>query len=178
MKNNSIEFQTISMFQNTFVALDVETTGLSPIINELIEVSAIKYEGAKKVDTFSTLIKPKERIPKKITEITGITNEMVESSPFVEQVMPKLIQFVSYHTIVAHNAAFDMSFLQKFSGGKFKNNEVVDTVELSRQMHPNLQNHKLGTVAKYLGITEDGFHRAEFDCECCARIYMKYLGVI
>ena len=178
MKAKIQEFQTISLFQNTFVALDVETTGLSPIINELIEVSAIKYQGSEKVDTFSTLIKPKERIPKKITEITGITNEMVEDAPPVEQIMPELLKFVSYNTIVAHNAAFDMSFLQKFSGGKFKNNEIIDTVELSRQMHPSLKNHKLDTVAKHLGITEDGFHRAEFDCECCAKIYMKYLGVI
>ena len=87
-----------------FVAIDVETTGLSPINNELIEVSAIKYEGTKKIDTFSTLIKPKVSIPYYITNITGITNEMVQSSPKVEEIMPLLIDFIGDNPIVAHNA--------------------------------------------------------------------------
>lgn len=163
--------------EKIFVAIDTETTGLSPVFNELIEVSAIKYEGRKKLDTFSTLIKPKIEIPYRITQITGITNEMVQNAPSVEEVMPALIKFIGSLPIVAHNASFDMGFLQNNSNGSFSKNEVIDTVRLSRKMHPGLPNHKLGTVSRYLGITEDGFHRAEFDCECCARIYMKYLGI-
>lgn len=163
--------------QKIFIAIDTETTGLSPIYNELIEVSAIKYRGNKKIETFSTLIKPKQEIPFNITRITGITNEMVEDAPEIEEVMPNLIEFIGDNTIVAHNASFDMGFLQNNSNHSFENNPVVDTVKLSRRMHPELPNHKLGTVAKYIGIKEDGFHRAEFDCECCAQIYMKYLGI-
>lgn len=168
----------ISSYEDMFVAVDVETTGLSPVYNELIEVSAIKYNGCKRIDTFSTLIKPSSEVPYHITRITGITNEMVEKSPGVETVMPELIDFIGDLTIVAHNACFDMGFLQNYSDQSFKENKVVDTVRLSRKMHPGLPNHKLGTVAKHIGIEEDGFHRAEFDCECCARIYMKYLGLI
>lgn len=158
-----------------FVAIDVETTGLSPLYNELIEISAIKYEGNKKVDTFSTLIKPKKEISKTITNITGITNKMVSNSPTVEEVMPKLITFIGENPIVAHNAHFDYSFLQNNSNMSFSKNRVIDTVALSRKMLPNLPNHKLNTVARCIGIQEDGFHRAEFDCECCAQIYIKYL---
>ena len=99
--------------KNIFVAIDVETTGLSPITNELIEVSAIKYDGNKRIDTFSTLIKPKVRIPYYITNITGITNDMVEEAPEVEEVMPELIDFVGDLPIVAHNANFDYKFIQK-----------------------------------------------------------------
>lgn len=164
--------------ENIFVALDTETTGLSPIYNELIEISAIKYKGKEKVGTFSTLIKPKAKIPYAITRITGITNEMVANSPNIERVMPNLIKFIGETTIIAHNANFDLRFLQENSNGSFSKNKVIDTVKLSRQMHPFLPNHKLATVAKYIGITEEGFHRAEFDCECCAKIYMKYLGLI
>jgi len=98
--------------EEIFVAVDVETTGLSPIENELIEVSAIKYRGGQKIDTFSTLIKPKTRIPYYITNITGITNEMVKKSPEVEEVMPQLIDFIGESSIVAHNANFDYKFLQ------------------------------------------------------------------
>lgn len=158
-----------------FVAVDVETTGLSPLANELIEISAIKYKGIEKIDTFSTLIKPKSRIPYYITNITGITNEMVVNSPIVEEIMPKLVNFIGESPIVAHNANFDYSFLQSYSNNSFSKNQVIDTVRIGRKLFPSLPNHKLGTVAKHIGIMEDGFHRAEFDCECCAKIYIKSL---
>lgn len=158
-----------------FVAIDVETTGLSPVYNELIEVSAIKYEGAKKVGTFSTLIKPKKEVSSTITKLTGITNKMLQNAPEVEKVMPELITFIGNDTIVAHNANFDYSFLQNNSNKSFTKNKVIDTVAISRKMLPNLPNHKLNTVARCIGIQEEGFHRAEFDCECCAQIYIKYL---
>lgn len=161
---------------NIFVAIDVETTGLSPVNNELIEISAIKYKGNKKIDTFSTLVKPKTPIPYRITEITGITNDMVKNSPQIEDVMPNLVKFVGNNPIVAHNANFDYKFIQNYSNGSFSKNKVIDTVQIGRRLYPELPNHKLGTIAKYIGITEDGFHRAEFDCECCAKIYINYLG--
>lgn len=164
--------------KNLFVAIDVETTGLSPIANELIEVSAIKYDGNKKIDTFSTLIKPKVRIPYYITNITGITNDMVEEAPEVEEVMPELVEFVGDLPIVAHNANFDYKFIQNYSNNSFTKNKLIDTVPIGRRLYPTLPNHKLGTIAKHIGITEDGFHRAEFDCECCAKIYMEYLKVV
>lgn len=161
--------------ETKFVAIDVETTGLSPLYNELIEISAIKYEGAKKLDTFSTLIKPKKEVSSTITNLTGITNKMLEDAPTIEKVMPELIEFIGDNPIVAHNANFDYSFLQNNSNKSFTNNKVIDTVAISRKMLPNLPNHKLNTVARYIGIQEEGYHRAEFDCECCAKIYTKYL---
>ena len=169
------EKEKLNTSSNIFVAIDVETTGLSPIDNELIEVSAIKYDGNVKLETFTTLIKPKVKIPYYITNITGITNEMVEDSPYVEEIMPKLISFIGTNTIVAHNAQFDYKFIQNYSNNAFTQNKVIDTVPIGRKLYPSLPNHKLGTIAKHIGITEDGFHRAEFDCECCAKIYMEYI---
>lgn len=164
--------------ENIFVAIDVETTGLSPVANELIEVSAIKYKQGKKIDTYTRLIKPKVEIPYHITRITGITNQMVKDAPSVEEVMPELISFVGDAAIVAHNANFDYKFIQSYSGNSFSKNELIDTVPIGRKLYPELPNHKLGTIAKHIGITEDGFHRAEFDCECCAKIYIEYLKAI
>ena len=164
--------------EEIFVAIDVETTGLSPFTNELIEISAIKYDRNQKIDTYTTLIKPKVRIPYYITNITGITNDMVEEAPEVEEVMPELIDFVGDLPIVAHNANFDYKFIQNYSNNSFTKNKVIDTVPIGRRLYPELPNHKLGTIAKHIGITEDGFHRAEFDCECCAKIYMEYLKVV
>lgn len=158
-----------------FVAVDVETTGFSPINNELIEISAIKYKNGKKIDTFSTLIKPKESIPYHITKITGISNNMVEDSPYIEDVKGDLVDFIGDLTIVAHNASFDLKFLNQNTNNSFIDNHIVDTVPISKIIAPELPNHKLGTVAKFIGIDEDNFHRAEFDCECCAQIYIEYL---
>ena len=103
---------------------------------------------------------------------------MVEEAPEVEEVMPELIDFVGDLPIVAHNANFDYKFIQNYSNNSFTKNKVIDTVPIGRRLYPELPNHKLGTIAKHIGITEDGFHRAEFDCECCAKIYMEYLKVV
>ncbi|MCI9016518.1 MAG: 3'-5' exonuclease [Clostridia bacterium] len=169
------EKQSQNKLNNIFVAIDVETTGLSPLINELIEISAIKYEGNRKVATFTTLIKPKANIPYKITKITGITNDMVKNAPYIEEIMPSLIKFIGDNIIVAHNANFDYRFLQNYSKNSFSKNKLIDTVAIGRKLYPKLPNHKLGTIAKHIGIKEDNFHRAEFDCECCAKIYMEYI---
>lgn len=159
---------------NCFVAVDVETTGLSPKYHELIEVSAVKYQNNKKKEIYTSLIKPVNPIPPVITQITGITNEMVEDAPGVKQVMDELVAFIQDLPIVAHNASFDLSFLQNYSRNQFCRNTIIDTVILGRRLYPYLPNHKLATIAKHMGITEEGFHRAQFDCECCAKIYLNY----
>ena len=164
--------------EKIFIALDTETTGFSPVKNELIEVSAIKYKGKKEIDCFSSLIKPKVPVPYNITRITGIDNEMLKDAPGVEMIMKQLVEFIGKYPIVAHNANFDLGFLNQYSNGKFKQNEIIDTVKKNRKIAPHLPNHKLSTVAKFIGIEEEGYHRAEFDCQCCAQIYLKYLGLI
>lgn len=100
---------------------------------------------------------------------------MLKNAPKVEEVMPKLISFIGNNPIVAHNAKFDYSFLQENSNKSFSDNELIDILEISRQMFKNIPNYKLNTISKIIRIEEDSFHRAEFDSECCAKIYMKYL---
>ncbi len=100
---------------------------------------------------------------------------MVKNAPSVEEIMGKLIEFIGDKPIVAHNARFDYGFIQNYSNYSFTKNKLIDTVKIGRILYPNLENYKLATLAKHIGIEEDGFHRAEFDCECCARVYVEYL---
>lgn len=162
---------------NDFIVIDFETTGLNPIDNEIIEVSALKYIDRKFVDSYITLIKPKNRIPGYITQINGITNEMVKDSPTTEAVIPILLNFIGDLTIVAHNASFDMKFLKCNAEkcGYKVDNSSLDTLTLSRKAFPNLNNHKLATVARHVGIKDGSWHRAEFDTRATAEILLKCL---
>ncbi len=158
-----------------FVVIDFETTGLDAIKNELIEVSALKYVGRNFVDSYITLIKPKIKIPYYITQINGITNEMVKDAPSIEEVIPRLVDFIGPSVLVAHNAAFDMKFLKcnaQRCGLEVKNS-YIDTLSLSRKTFPELHNHKLATVARHIGIHEEGWHRAEFDTRATAEILLR-----
>lgn len=161
-----------------FVVIDFETTGLDAEKNEVIEVSALKYIDRNFADSYITLIKPKNKIPYYITQINGITNEMVCTSPGIEEVIPKLVDFIGDAVIVAHNASFDMKFLKcnaKRCGFEI-NNTYIDTLALSRKTFPELSNHKLATVARHIGILEEGWHRAEFDTRATAEILLKCLN--
>ncbi|MCX8129868.1 MAG: 3'-5' exonuclease [Clostridia bacterium] len=162
---------------NDFIVIDFETTGLSAEANEIIEVSALKYIDRKFVGSYITLVKPKTRIPGYITQINGITNEMVKDSPCIEDVMPKLIDFIGDLLIVAHNANFDMKFLKYHAEkcGYKVSNPSLDTLILSRKAFPSLTNHKLATVAQHVGIKDGGWHRAEFDTRATAEILLKCL---
>jgi DNA polymerase III epsilon subunit family exonuclease len=162
---------------NDFVVIDFETTGLSPLANEVIEVSALKYVNRKFVDSYITLIKPKNRIPAYISQINGISNEMVKDSPSAEEVIPKLLEFIGTFTIVAHNASFDMKFLKCNAEkcGYTVENTSLDTLVLSRKAFPKLDNHKLATVARHIGIKGGGWHRAEFDTRATAEILLRCL---
>nr|WP_278299006.1 exonuclease domain-containing protein [Caloramator proteoclasticus] len=159
------------------MVLDFETTGLYPDTDKIIEVSALKFKDNIKVDEFHTLINPKIKIPKEITKINGITNDMVKNKPTIEEILPKLLDFIGALPIVAHNASFDAKFL-KYAvlycyGNDIINNEFIDTVKIARQIYPNLPNHKLVTIKEYLGFDLES-HRAYDDTLVTAQIYINY----
>jgi len=158
---------------NEFVAFDLETTGLSPKNSTIIEIAGIKYKDGQVVDKFHSMVNPGYPIPFYITKVNGITDEMVKDAPSLDPVLVEFNKFCNGLPLVAHNAKFDMSFLYEY--GKDFNNDVIDTLQLSREMFPFLPNHKLNTVVGHLGVTEGGFHRAFFDCQCCSKIYLEYI---
>ncbi|KXZ40049.1 DNA polymerase-3 subunit epsilon [Alkalithermobacter thermoalcaliphilus JW-YL-7 = DSM 7308] len=160
-----------------FVVLDFETTGLDPNTDKIIEIAALKYIDRSLVDEFVTLVNPEITIPKKITKINGITDDMVNDKPTIKEVLPSLLQFIGDLPIVAHNAPFDARFLKyavlnNFGEDSIENN-FIDTVKIAREIYPNLTNHKLTTIKEHLNINLSS-HRAYNDTLVTAQIYLDY----
>ena len=165
---------------NNFVVFDLETTGLSAKNDRIIEIGAVKIVDGNIVDEFSQLIDPEISIPKHITEITSITNDMVEGKPYIKDILPLFKEFIGDCTLVAHNANFDMGFIRekmKLEGIKV-DNPVLDTLELSRAVFPNLKSHKLNIVAKHLDISLVNHHRAVDDASATGEILLKILEIL
>ena len=161
---------------NNFVVFDIETTGLDPMFDEIIEIGAIKVKDGKVIDTFSTFIKPEYKISEFITELTGITNDMVKDAPKIEEILPKFITFIKDDILVGHNVNFDINFiydnLVKLEQEPLKNN-FVDTLRLSRRLLPNLQHHRLVDLTEYYKINNSGSHRAIRDIEMTLEVFKK-----
>jgi len=160
------------------VIVDLETTGLAPESNEIIEIGALKVEGKEIKDVFNKLVKPEKQLSSEITDLTGITQEMLASEPPIKSVIPQFKTFLGDSLIVAHNADFDVSFL-KNSFKKHLSEDILNTVactlHISRDLLPNLDNHKLHTVARYYGIPVSNRHRAIGDVEITYQVWLKFI---
>lgn len=160
-------------FPERFVVIDTETTGLDQKYDDIIEISAIKVENNKIVDTFSVLINPGYRISSFITDLTGITNDMLVNAPKIENIIEDFYIFVKDYTIIGHNVNFDINFLYD-SLIKFDiklNNDFVDTMRIGRYLLKDLKHHRLADLANYYHIDIQGAHRALKDCEITLEVY-------
>jgi len=163
----------------TFVVVDVETTGMSPWKNRITELAMVKVQDGDIVDEFSTLINPQQFIPPYITEFTGITNEMVFNAPKASDVMPKFLRFLGDAVLVAHNANFDVKFLNatlQRSGHPTLSNRTLCTCRLARRLLLHLDNKSLDYVAEHLGIDIQQRHRALGDAYATAQIFLRFLN--
>ncbi len=161
-----------------FVTIDIETTGFSYKNNDkIIEIAALHVKDLTVVKTFNTLIDPSREIPTKITNITGISNDMLSNAPVLDDVVDDFFDFLSDHKLVAHNSTFDINFINYYSGyfGYEIENEVIDTLKLSRKYLPDLHNHKLRTLIRYFDISNEQTHRALDDCVATSLIYINLL---
>lgn len=168
--------QSLFAFPFDYTVVDIETNGLSSGVCEIIEVSALKVRGEDIVDSFSSLIKPTEPIGWFITNLTGITNEMVEDAPDAADVLGRFYDFLGDDIIIGHNVHFDVNFLYDklwLHNGLVLDNDFVDTLRLARKALPHLSNHKQTTIAEYYGISTLGAHRALRDCEICNQCYLN-----
>ena len=165
---------------NRYVVFDIETTGLSPRNDMITEIGAVKIEDGVVVDKYSQLINPGRPIPSKIVNITGITDNMVKDKPKIHEILPDFENFIKDSTLVAHNASFDMGFLrEQFSNvGKDISNPVLDTLELTRALFPQLKSHRLNIVAKHLKVDLINHHRAVDDAEATAEIFLKCMELL
>ena len=166
-------------FPGIYVVFDVETTGLDPLKEEIIEIGACKVVNGRIDEIFSTFVKPSKNIPKEITELTGIDNSMVEDAPTINYVMPDFYKFCDGATIVAQNTAFDMSFIHNISKKLSYNfnHPTMDTMVMAREKLPGLKNYKLGTIVEKLGIVLDNAHRAIHDATATAKAFIKMMNL-
>ncbi len=163
-----------------YVVFDIETTGLSTIYNKIIEIGAVKVSKGQITDKFSTFVNPLEPIPYKIEELTGISDNMVSSSPTIEEVLPKFLEFSKDCVMVAHNADFDMSFIIS-EGNKLgieADYTILDTVALARLLIPQISKYTLDNVAKALNVSLENHHRAVDDAGCTAEIFVKFIEML
>ena len=164
----------------TFVVFDLETTGFSNKNDKITEIGAVKIENFKVVDRFSQLINPQKDISYKVQELTGITNDLIKDKPTIEEVLPKFIEFIGDSVMVAHNADFDMGFMQqkcREQNIEFKNTSI-DTLTLARTLLPHMKRFRLNLIAKELGVPLLNHHRAVDDAEATAHIFIKFMEMI
>ncbi len=165
---------------SVFVVFDLETTGFSPTQNQIIEIGAVRVEGGKITERFSTFVNPEVPIPYRIEQLTGINDSMVLEAPKIQEVLPEFLTFCQGAVMVAHNASFDMGFIRENCQrlGLEQEFTVVDTVSLARVLLPQLNRFKLDTVAKALGVSLENHHRAVDDAGCTAEIFEKFIQML
>ena len=159
-----------------YVCIDLETTGLRPSSDWIIEVAAYRMRSGKAEDRFVSFVRPGEigKVSSFITQLTGITREMVADAPLPEEVLPELFDFVGDDMVVGHNTCFDMNFLYDGAVRAGLNpigNDFTDTMRISRRTYKELPNHRLGTLAQHLDVVPTAAHRAAADVETTIRCY-------
>lgn len=158
---------------DSIVALDIETTGLDPNKDEIIEIGCVRFRDRRVDAEWSTLIHPGRRIPPFITRLTGITDQMVLQAPAILDVLPELADFVGDAPILGHNVRFDLSFFKKHS--LFRLNATLDTYEMAAVLLPNAGRYNLSALAQSLGVPYPATHRALDDSRATRGVYLRLL---
>lgn len=167
--------KSIITFPSKFIVLDIETTGLSPIYNDIIEISALKIENDKIVDFYTSLINPNCKIPYDIIQITGITQEMVDTAPIFKEIANNFYEFIGNEIIMGHNVSFDINFLyDNFEKSNLiLTNNFIDTMRISRKLHPEKKHHRLKDLIEFYNISVNRQHRALDDCKATFEAYLN-----
>lgn len=174
MKKN--ELSALLPEEAEFCVLDVETTGLSPRTNGIIEIGIVKVSNMKIVDKYHSLVNPGKDIPYFITQLTGITNEEVYDAPFFEDISSDIEDFISGSVLTAHNFPFDNSFLRRefrYIGREYPQNPGLCTLKLARRLYPSLKSKSLKSVCTHLKLKNKSAHRALSDAEITAKALIK-----
>ena len=171
---------------DSYTVIDLETTGLDPLYDSIIEFAAIRVEKGHIVDQYSSLVNPGYQIDGFITELTGITNEMLASAPSIESILPSFLDFVRADTILGHNVNFDINFLYTACERQLSKpfcNDFIDTMRFSRRLFPEERHHRLIDLIQRFGLGDTEEHRALSDafqtheCYCFMKSYMELHGI-
>lgn len=185
MKNGNVEYidgnaRNAGLDESDFVVIDLETTGAKAPPSRVTEIGAYRVRSTGISDEFHSLVNPQMPIPRFITSLTGIDDAMVADAPLFGEIAVQLLEFIGGSVIVAHNARFDLGFLNHEIGRVFEDcrlgNPVLCTVQLSRRLLPEIRNHKLKTVAEHYSIDLVNHHRANEDARATAMIFLNLLA--
>lgn len=162
---------------DSFCVFDIETTGLNKKYEKITEIAVCKVKDGKIVDEFTTFVNPEKHIPEEVQNLTHITDDMVKDSPTIEEVLPQFIEFTKDSILVAHNASFDVGFMAHFAAEQKLEFTpyVIDTLTIARENYTSVENHKLGTLAEFLGVELEGAHRAINDTRATAKVFVKMI---
>jgi len=166
---------------NEYIVLDLETTGLSKHQHKITEIAAVKVKNNKIKDEFHTLVNPCTPIPSFITRLTGISNEMVQSAPKVNKVLPHFLNFLEDNVIVAHCATFDHGFISANTAkylNKIFNNEKICTRKLATRLLPQLPSKKLSSICEHFNIQNLRAHRAMTDVLATNEVFSNFLKTL
>ena len=171
----------LHQYVKDYTVFDLETTGLNPESDQIIEISGIKVRAGNSVEEFTTLVNPHQPIPASATRINGITDEMVNSAPPLKHARESFLAFIGNDILVGHNIhSFDLNFLQNGASRELSQeitNDYVDTLFLAKSCLPHLTRHRLTDIAAHFHIETKGAHRALNDCSINLQCYEK-LGLL
>ena len=157
--------------RDSYVVVDLETTGLSPFYDKIIEIAAVKVTDGKPAETFSTLVDPKTRISSEITALTGISNDMVKGAPDISKAMPEFLKFAGDSALLGHNIIrFDLRFLQNYAPME---NYCIDTLNLAQHLKADFGGFSLTALCGHYGVINDNAHRALSDCLATHEVYLR-----
>lgn len=165
-----------ALWKDHFVVVDIETTGLNPTQDQIIEIAAMKIDRHGEIHSFQSFIQPSCSIPTFITQLTGINDDMVKEAPVAQDVLTQFYHFVGREPIVGHNVQFDVRFLQYYLKKDIHidwHPFTIDTLYLSRKLLPQLRHHQLHQVADYFHISSLNHHRALADVSMTLEIYLQ-----
>lgn len=176
------DHDSIDLCNASFVVIDLETTGAKAPPCRITEIGAFRVENSAVTASFQTLVNPEMPIPQFITELTGISDEMVSTAPRFSDIADDLLRFIGDSVLVAHNSPFDLAFLNHEIARVHADCRIANpdlcTVRLSRQLLPDIENHKLKTVARHYSIDLINHHRASDDAYATAMIFINLLEVL
>ena len=162
-----------------FIAFDTETTGLDPSSGRIVEIGAVKFDRRGVIARYNVLINPEMPMPEEAGKVNGITDEMLKDKPLIADVFPDFFDFIGTGVLVAHNAPFDINYVNaelKRAGKPPLSNKVVDTRIFAKEVFPGLSSYALQDLAVQFGITALEAHRAEDDARVCMELFEKILS--
>lgn len=168
--------KSIISFPKNYVMIDIETTGLDPRYNEIIELSALRVKGDEITESYTQLVRPISPISSRITSLTGITNEMLKGAAALEEVLSEFIDFIGEDIVIGYSVHFDVDFIYDAALEKLNHNfsnDFVDVLRIARRIIKTTKNHKLKTIADYFEVSYDHIHRGEADNLLCLACFKK-----